>query len=124
MLKPDAARRELGAFKSERHLQARLARLRKLPKAAAAAGFGLFSLLPDGKEPKDWQTTYLVQQRSQRILGGDAGLRQTVLAALYPTFAKEIAQGLRVIARLSYTTGPNRRPYRAPGRPEFLAAKI
>jgi len=124
MLKPDDARRELGTFKSERHLQARHARLRKLPKAAAAAGFGLFRLLPDGKAPKDWHAGYILRASSERILGGDAGLRKKVLAALYPTFAKEIAQGLRAIERLPYTTGHNRRPYRAPGRPEFFAAKI
>jgi hypothetical protein len=53
MLKPDDARRELGPFKSETHRKARLARLAKLPKAAAAAGYGLFRLLPDGTPPRE-----------------------------------------------------------------------
>ena len=47
MLKPDDARRELGKFKSEMNLKARQARLLKLPKAAAAAGLGMFKLLPN-----------------------------------------------------------------------------
>ncbi len=54
MLKPDDACRELGIFKSEKHLKARYARLLKLPKAAAAAGLGMFKLLPNGKPPKEW----------------------------------------------------------------------
>ncbi len=65
-----------------------------------------------------------MQNRSQLILGGDAGLRKKVLAALYPTFANEIGQGIQSMHRLPYTTGYNRRPFRAPSRPELFAAKI
>src|SRR5580704_7469703 len=122
MLKPDDARRELGKFKSEKHLKARHARLLKLPKAAAAAGLGMFRLLPNGKETKEWSDGYALQNASQRILGRDAGLRKKVLAALYPTFAKEIEHGFKTMERLPYTTGYNRRPYRAPSRPDFFAA--
>src|SRR5256885_2306632 len=98
-------RRELGAFKSEKHLKARLARLLKLPKAAAAAGLGMFKLLPNGTKLKEWNDGYALQNISQRTLGGDAGLRKKVLAALYPTFAKEIEHGFRAMERLPYTTG-------------------
>ncbi len=124
MLKPDDARRELGKFKSEKHLKARQARLMKLPKAAAAAGLGMFKLLPNGKAPKEWYDASNLRVKSQRILGRDAGLRKKVLTALYPTFAKEIERGFGALERLPYTTGHNRRPYRAPSRPEFFAAKI
>jgi hypothetical protein len=124
MLKPDDARRELGKFKSEKHLKARHARLLRLPKVAAAAGLGLFRLLPNGKEPKEWRDRYTLQISSQRILGGNASLRKKVLQALYPTFTKEIEHGFRTMERLPYTTGYNRRPYRAPSRPELFAAKI
>jgi hypothetical protein len=124
MLKPDDARRKLGKFKSEKQLKARLARLQKLPKAAAAAGLGLFKLLPDGKEPKDWRSGFALQNDSGRILGADAGLRKKVLTTLYPTFAKEIELAFRAMERLPYTMGQNRRPFRAPSRPEFFAAKF
>src|SRR6516225_1102334 len=124
MLKPDDARRKLGKFKSEKQLKARLARLQKPPKAAAAAGLGLFKLLPDGKEPKDWRSGFALQNDSGRILGADAGLRKKVLTTLYPTFAKEIELAFRAMERLPYTMGQNRRPFRAPSRPEFFAAKF
>src|SRR5262245_43856947 len=123
MLKPDAARRELGRFKSTRHLKARHGRLLRLPKAAATVGFGMFRLLPDSKEPKEWSVGYSLQNISLRILSADAGLRRKVLAALYPTFAKEIEHGFRVIERLPYTTDSSRRPFRAPSKPEYFAAK-
>ncbi len=124
MLKPDDARRELGQFKSEKHLKTRHARLRKLPKAASAAGLGMFKLLPAGEAPRDWSAGYALQNSSQQILGRDPAMRKKVLAALYPTFAKEIEHGFRAIERLPYTTGYNRRPYRAPSRTEFYAAKF
>lgn len=124
MLKPEDARRELGKFKSAKHLKARHARLLKLPKAAAAAGLGMFKLLPSGKEPKERRDGFTLQTSSQRILGGNVGLRKKVLAALYPTFAKEIEHGFRAMERQPYTTGYNRRPFRAPSRPELFAAKI
>ena len=75
-------------------------------------------------EVLEWRDGFALQNRSQRILGGDIGLRKKVLAALYPTFAKEIEHGFRTMEGLPYTTGYNRRPYRAPKRPEFFAAKI
>ncbi len=65
-----------------------------------------------------------LRNSSLRILGGDAGLRKKVLAALYPTFAREIEHGFQAMERLPYTVGFNRRPYRAPKRPEVFAAKI
>ena len=67
MLKPDDARRELGKFKSENHLKAPHGRLLRLPKAAAAAGLGLFRLLPNGKAPKGWRDGYALQRRGQRL---------------------------------------------------------
>ena len=68
--------------------------MQKLPKAAAAVGFGLFRLLPGGTAPGDWARSFELQATSQRTLGADPGIRKKVLSALYPTFYKEIDLGL------------------------------
>ena len=54
MLKPEVARQQLAKLKSKKHAEGRHARLRKLPKPLAAAGFGVFGRLADGKVPKDY----------------------------------------------------------------------
>jgi hypothetical protein len=120
VLSPDIARTQLGELKSKRHRAARLARLQKLPKPAAAAGFGLLELLPTGKPPKEWADRTKLGLAAAATLTADAKLRAKVFAALFPTLAADIEAGWQLRARLPYTTGYNRRAFRAPNRPELL----
>src|SRR5438876_790452 len=88
MLSPDLAREQLGKLRSKAHRQARLTRLQKLPKPLAAAGLGVFGLLPNGKTPDDWGDRRKLQRTSAGKLD-DPKARVKVLAALFPTFHRE-----------------------------------
>lgn len=119
MLKPDAARAELGKLRSKSHRQARLTRLRTLPKPLAARGLGVFGLLPTGKPPKEWKDRRKLEQSSTAALAADPKGRAKVLAALFPTLAAEVEAGWQILGRVPYTHGYTRRGFRAPNRPEL-----
>ncbi|VTU00293.1 heat repeat-containing protein : Uncharacterized protein OS=Pseudanabaena biceps PCC 7429 GN=Pse7429DRAFT_3714 PE=4 SV=1: DUF4132 [Gemmataceae bacterium] len=118
MLKPDLARQQLGKLTSKRHRQARIARVQKLPKPLAAAGLGVFGLLPTGSPPSDWSERRALEPASAAHLGGDPKGRAKVLAALFPTMHADVEAGWQLKGRVPYTAGHNRRGFRAPNRPE------
>lgn len=122
MLKPDLARAQLGKLRSSKNRQARLARVQKLPKPAAALGLGLFGLLPTGKPPKEWSDRRKLERRSAAALTADPKARGRVLTALFPTLHAEVEAGWQVKGRVPYTVGYARRGFRAPNRPELYAA--
>ena len=120
MLKPDVGRQQLEKLKSSKHAEARWARIRKLPEALAAPAFGLNGRLPSGDIPKDWNKRRELQQATIPKLA-DAKARAKIFAALFPTIASEIEAGWQLLLRLPYTSGYNRRGFRAPGRPGLYA---
>ncbi len=122
MLKPEDARRELARFVSDDHLKARCARLKKLPKVAAEAGFGLLRRKADGTPFAPNESGYYRQPDD--ALGRDATIRGDVLAALFPTFVDVIESGVGVFRRLPFALGSARRPFRAPNRPELSIGRI
>ncbi len=122
MLKPDLAREQLAVLKSKKHKQARITRLQKLPKALAATGLGLFGLLPTGLQPKEWTDRHKLQASSAVQLRSDAKGRAKIIAALFPTIAADVEAGWQLLGRLPYTSGYNRRGFRAPNRPEIYAS--
>lgn len=119
MLKPDAARAELGKLRSKSHRQARLTRLQKLPKPLAERGLGVFGLLPTGKPPKEWKDRRKLERASTAALAADPKGRAKVFAALFPTLAAEVEAGWQILGRVPYTHGYTRRGFRAPSRPEL-----
>ncbi|MFO0824313.1 MAG: DUF5724 domain-containing protein [Gemmataceae bacterium] len=121
MLKPELARQQLGKLKSKKHRQGRINRVQKLPKPLAASGLGVFGLLPNGSPPKDWNERRKLEQESAAHLNDDHKVRAKVLAALFPTMHEAVEAGWLVKGRLPYTSGYNRRGFRAPNRPELYA---
>src|SRR5947199_8910834 len=105
MLKPEAARQQLAKLKSKKHAEGRQARVRKLPRPLAAAAFGVFGKLADGKYPKDWNERQKLQREATSKLADDPKARARVLAALFPTLHAEVEAGWQLLARLPYTTG-------------------
>jgi hypothetical protein len=118
VLKPELARQQLEKLKSKKHAEGRQARVRKLPKPLAATAFGVFGRMADGKYPKDWAQRQKLPLASARKLADDAKARARVFAALFPTLHAEVETGWQLLTRLPYTTGYNRRAFRAPGRSE------
>ena len=122
MLKPDAAREQLGKLQSKKHRQARFTRLKKLPSAVAALGFGVFGQLPTGKYPKEWKDRHKLQQASALKLTSDDKARAKVFAALFPTMSSDVEAGWQLKGRMPYTVGYARRAFRAPNLPEIYAS--
>jgi hypothetical protein len=123
MLKPELARPQLEKLKSKQHGAARKARLKKLPKAIAAPGFGLYGCDADGTLGADWQKRVALQMAAVLQLSKDAKARARVWSALFPTLSKEVEAGWNVLTNLPYTVGYNRRAFRAPGREELYVSK-
>lgn len=119
MLKPELARAQLAKLKSSKNAEARLDRLRKLPKPTARAAFALFCRNEDGDYPRDWDERRKLPTPAMLAITNGAKLRARILSALFPTFAKPIEAGWQLLARLPYTTGYNRRGFRQTDRPEL-----
>ncbi|MEZ6142491.1 MAG: DUF5724 domain-containing protein [Zavarzinella sp.] len=119
MLNPAKAREELNKLQSAQHLQGRIARLQKLPKAQAKAGLALLQLEENGKPPKDWQKRYTLPTFGVQYIDEHPKERAKILQALFPTLAKEVELGWQVFANLPYGEGYLRRGFRAPHNPEL-----
>ena len=117
MLKPEQARQKLTELASPRHLEARVARLKKLPKAAAVAGLAALGRKPDGRIQPDYKEKKAGRMRGTAHLEAKPGDRAKVFAALFPTIAKEMEDAWQLFIRLPYTVGYSRRAFRAPTRP-------
>lgn len=122
MLKPELARQQLGKLKSKKQRQARITRVQKLPKPLAAVGLGVFGLLPTGSPPKEWEDRHKLEEASAAQLGADPKARAKILAALFPTIHADVEAGWQLKGRVPYTSGYNRRGFRAPNRPEIYAS--
>ena len=121
MLKPEDARRQLEPLRSNTHVSARLARLRKLPRSLSADGLAALGLFEKGRKFKDWQEPGELSVKSAAALAADAKGRAKVFAALFPTAAEMVEHGWQAVGRLTYTVGYNRRPFRAPARSALFA---
>src|SRR4051794_33359158 len=112
MMKPELAREQLTKLRSQRHMQARHARMAKLPKNQAAIAFGLIGRRADGTEPDNWQERQRLYAASSAALASDAKLRAKVVKACFPTLAAELEAAWHHLASLPYTTGSGRRAFR------------
>src|SRR5262249_354614 len=117
---PEDAGHKLGSVRSKKHVEARHDRLRALPGPLAGIAFGVLGRLPDGSNPQEWGERQKLQKVSTVKLAEDASMRPRVLAAFFPALQNEVEAGWHVLASLPYTTGYNRRAFRAPGRREMV----
>lgn len=123
MLKPQTAREQLGALRSNAIRQVRFGRSSKLRKELAGAVYGIQGLLPDGKRPRNWTESHALMDSAVAAFDADPKGRAKAFDVLYPTLAVDIERGWQAIARTPYTTGSDRRPFRAPTRPELYRDK-
>ncbi|MCE9561989.1 MAG: DUF5724 domain-containing protein [Planctomycetes bacterium] len=122
MLKPEAAREQIGKLQSKKHLQARFIRLKKLPRALAELGHGVFGKLSNGKSPSEWKDRRKLERASALKLSDDDKGRAKILAALFPTMHADVEAGWQLKGRLPYTVNYDRRAFRAPALPAVYAA--
>src|SRR5579872_91845 len=113
MLKPEVARQQIEKLQSKKHARGRIVRLSKLKKSIASAGLGITGRLPDGNYPKEYDDRKKLQREAIAKLTDDDKARAAVFRAIFPTFHAEIEAGWRHLPLLPYTSGYNRRPFRA-----------
>src|SRR5262245_60508715 len=122
MLKPEQAREQLTALRSAKNSEARIARLKKLPKDLAAAGLKVLDRDSNGKQ-LDYQERLKAGPEGAAYLESKPGDRRKFLAAFFPGLADDLEAAWQFAARLPYTVGYARRPFRAPNRPEAYRFK-
>ncbi len=121
MLKPELARQELTKLGSPKNTDARLNRVKKLPKASATIGLGLLGRNADGTSINDYHKRNGLVTKSMADLTAKPKERAAIFNALFPSLAADLEAAWKVINRLPYTEGYDRRAFRAPTRPELYA---
>lgn len=123
MLKPELARQQIEKLRSKKHAEARIQRIRKLPKEHAKTAFGFLGRKEDGEYPDNWQDRNKSKRPAGLALTEDAKLRSRVFQAYFPTLHESVETGWNLLLRLPYTVGYNRRGFRSPDRPNLFIDK-
>jgi len=122
MLNPEQARTELKKFANAAWVEHRVSAVAHLPEAVRPTARTLL-----GDEAPCVHNLFTLGQLGQQVVetfsGMNAAARQQFFGTLFPGLGPAVERGWQLFDRLPYQIDCDRKPFRAPNRPEALLAR-